>query len=92
MKAHLEGDKLSLTAETQEERAALHEFKFRGGVKAMRLHRCIESDSELELTLSQSTFAIHDSSPVEAPEIREALTGLLEELQRCSDLVRRFLG
>ncbi|MCH1881278.1 hypothetical protein MJ863_16955 [Alcaligenes ammonioxydans] len=91
MKAHLDGDKLLLIAETQEERAALHEFKFRGGIKAMQLHRCTELNSELELTMHQSPFATHDPSPAEVVGSREALKELREALQRCSDLAHRFL-
>lgn len=91
MKAHLEGDKLLLTAETTEERAALHEFKFRGGIKAMQLRRCREPDSELELTLCRDPFVISDPRQVEIVGTPEALAELRAALQRCSDLTHRFL-
>lgn len=91
MKVHLDGDRLSLIAETQEERAALHEFKFRGGIKAMQLHRCMEPNSELELTLARDPFVIHEPSQVGVVGTPEALSKLQESLQLCSDLIQRFL-
>ncbi len=91
MKVHLDGDRLSLIAETQEERAALHEFKFRGGIKAMQLHRCTEPNSELELTLARDPFVIHEPSQVGVVGTPEALSKLQESLQLCSGLIQRFL-
>ncbi|SSY68495.1 Uncharacterised protein [Alcaligenes faecalis subsp. faecalis] len=91
MKVHLDGDRLSLIAETQEERAALHEFKFRGGIKAMQLHRCTELNSELELTLARDPFVIHEPSQVGVVGTPEALSKLQESLQLSSDLIQRFL-
>lgn len=91
MKAVIETYKIFLTAETPEERAALHELQGRGIVRGMLLHRCTEPDSCLELHVCGDVMTPPESSAKLAATPQAEVQGLVTALRQCTDQIQRFL-